>query len=299
MFIQGRHEIAHSKYCSLARVAGTLIFLFGFQYAGYSIGGVLYRAWRRGLLSATVFIDVTAVLGTLAPLLAVVIGLKIIEQRSLNKETLCSIGLVNNRWFGTFTLGIGIGMMLVAAGWGISLLRGEYHILGLYKHVDLRLFIPELIQLFLLALLGVICEELLFRGFILRTLEPVWGTGYALIFSAVAFGSYHGYYLSSDLIGRILDPVVQASVGGLLMGGAYIATRALWLPMGIHFGWNVLNALVFGSRNYGTHPMLPHTLHPTWSGLYIGLIPNVFVALLLVCYSVCLKRWRKPAIHGI
>lgn len=33
-----------------------------------------------------------------------------------------------------------------------------------------------------------------------------------------------------------------ALTGGLLMGAAYLATRSLWLPIGIHFAWNVVGA---------------------------------------------------------
>ena len=33
---------------------------------------------------------------------------------------------------------------------------------------------------------------------------------------------------------------------GLLLGAAYVLTRRLWLAIGIHFGWNFMQAGVFG-----------------------------------------------------
>jgi hypothetical protein len=43
----------------------------------------------------------------------------------------------------------------------------------------------------------------------------------------------------------VLAAVGVALEGGLLLGGAYMLTRRLWLPMGIHASWNVTQGGVF------------------------------------------------------
>ena len=55
---------------------------------------------------------------------------------------------------------------------------------------------------------------------------------------------------------------------GVLLSVAYLRTRALWLPWGIHFGWNLTLGLLFGLplsgfRNYN---LLRYTqaYGPTW-----------------------------------
>lgn len=284
---------ANVKYISLARVAVSLLFLFTFQYAGFAMDGVLYRFWRRGFLSATWLIVAAQTLGSLAAFFAVLTALRLPEQKPL-KETLSSLGFADKRYLLNFAFGAGIGLILLAASLGLLLLRGEWYILGLYNHVNLHILVPELIELLALVSLGVLCEELLFRGYILQTLEPAWGTGFALTFSAVAFGSYHGYYLSKDVMGGILAPVISALVGGFLMGGAYVAARTLWLPLGIHFAWNCTNALVFGASGYGTYSVFRHTSHFTLAGYYVCLIPNALAAIGLIYFSVRLRRWNNP-----
>jgi len=42
-----------------------------------------------------------------------------------------------------------------------------------------------------------------------------------------------------------MSSLTIAAVAGTLLGGAYMLTRSLWLPVGIHFGWNVTQGLVW------------------------------------------------------
>jgi hypothetical protein len=44
-----------------------------------------------------------------------------------------------------------------------------------------------------------------------------------------------------------------ALTGGLLLGAAYIATGRLWLPIGLHWGWDFTEDSVFGSPVSGQH----------------------------------------------
>ena len=44
------------------------------------------------------------------------------------------------------------------------------------------------------------------------------------------------------------DIVLEA---GVLLGLAYAATRSLWLPIGLHFGWNFTEGGIFGASVSG------------------------------------------------
>src|SRR6185295_2591256 len=50
---------------------------------------------------------------------------------------------------------------------------------------------PLAFDLLALAILPAICEELLFRGVMLRALLPVAGTVPALLYTSLAFGAFH------------------------------------------------------------------------------------------------------------
>jgi membrane protease YdiL (CAAX protease family) len=103
------------------------------------------------------------------------------------------------------------------------------------------------------AVLGMMCaaavtEELIFRGVLLRIVEELTGTWGALAISAVFFGGLHLLNPGATVWGG-LAIAVEA---GLMLGAAYIATRALWLPIGLHLGWNMAESGIFGSTVSGS-----------------------------------------------
>jgi uncharacterized protein len=86
-------------------------------------------------------------------------------------------------------------------------------------------------------------EEIVFRGAIFRIAEEWLGTTAALVFSALLFALAHGVNAQATPanIGAI------ALESGVLLGAAYVASRSLWFPIGIHFGWNFTEGGVFGT----------------------------------------------------
>ena len=69
----------------------------------------------------------------------------------------------------------------------------------------------------------------------------------ALGITVALFGLVHLGNPNSSLYGA-------AAIGieaGVLLGAAYVLTRRLWLVIGIHFGWNFIQAGVFGPNVSG------------------------------------------------
>ena len=90
-------------------------------------------------------------------------------------------------------------------------------------------------------------EELLFRGVIFRLTEERLGTAAALIVSSLLFGLVHAANVGAT-------PVSTAAIAleaGALLGIAYSASRSLWLPIGLHFGWNFTEGGIFGTAVSG------------------------------------------------
>lgn len=98
-----------------------------------------------------------------------------------------------------------------------------------------------------IAIASAVGEEIVFRGVVFRLLEARLGTTIALVLSAAAFGLLHagnpGATWGSTL--------AIACESGVLLGLAYAASRALWLPIGLHFGWNFTEGGVFGAAVSG------------------------------------------------
>ncbi|MFE7568438.1 CPBP family intramembrane glutamic endopeptidase [Streptomyces sp. NPDC057539] len=94
---------------------------------------------------------------------------------------------------------------------------------------------------------AAVTEELLFRGVLFRIVEEYIGTALALILTGLVFGLSHLLNPHADLWGAL---AVAIEAGGML-GAAYAATRSLWLPIGLHFGWNFAEAGIFSTEVSG------------------------------------------------
>jgi hypothetical protein len=83
-------------------------------------------------------------------------------------------------------------------------------------------------------------EELIFRAVLFRIVDQRWGTRTALAVSFVLFALAH---LPNDNISALA--VLNTAVVSLTLCAAYMLTGRVWLPIGIHFGWNFLFDGVF------------------------------------------------------
>ncbi|GAA1081251.1 MULTISPECIES: CPBP family intramembrane glutamic endopeptidase [Kitasatospora] len=102
---------------------------------------------------------------------------------------------------------------------------------------------------------AAVTEELMFRGLLFRLVERGLGTYIALALSGTVFGASHLLNKDATLLGGV---AIAIEAGGML-AAAYAATRSLWLPIGLHFGWNFAESGIFGtevSGNGDTHGLL-------------------------------------------
>jgi membrane protease YdiL (CAAX protease family) len=98
-----------------------------------------------------------------------------------------------------------------------------------------------------MAVLSGIGEELIFRGVVFRIFEEMFGSLTALIVSAVLFGFTH----LGNTHATLFSAMAIALEAGILLGVCYMAVRNLWLPIGLHFGWNFAEGGIFGAAVSG------------------------------------------------
>ncbi|NUS86641.1 MAG: CPBP family intramembrane metalloprotease [Streptomyces sp.] len=94
---------------------------------------------------------------------------------------------------------------------------------------------------------AAVTEELMFRGVLFRIVEERIGTWIALALTGVLFGLSHLLNPHASLWGAI---AIAIEAGGML-GAAYAATRNLWVPIGLHFGWNFAISAIFSTEVSG------------------------------------------------
>jgi len=151
------------------------------------------------------------------------------------------------------------------------------------------------------AIASAVGEEIVFRGVVFRRLEGALGTSIALILSAAIFGLVHAGNAGASWISTL----AIALESGVLLGIAYAATRTLWLPIGVHFGWNFTEGGIFGAAVSGGQYqglIAAPLAGPAWlTGGAFGpeaslpaLIVSLCASAALGWYAVHRPAWRPP-----
>ena len=132
-------------------------------------------------------------------------------------------------------IGIGAGLIVFSAAVAVAAVAGVYRLQG---EGDVSGLLPALVAS---ALFPAVSEEMLFRGIIFRWTEEWGGSWAGLVISSVLFGAAHAFNPGSSLIATSFIAVEA----GVLLGGAYMLTRSLWMPMGLHAAWNFTQGEIF------------------------------------------------------
>jgi membrane protease YdiL (CAAX protease family) len=160
---------------------------------------------------------------------------KLVERRKAPELSFSS-------WFSEFGLGFLISAGLVMVIVAISYFPGYLNFVGLAtnKRVALDLAVK--------FAMGAFIEELLFRLIIFKLTEELLGTWIAFVIQAVFFGFAH----QANENATVLTSISLIIVGGFFYTAAFMYTRRIWLPFGIHMAWNYFQSGIFSMPNSGT-----------------------------------------------
>jgi hypothetical protein len=139
-------------------------------------------------------------------------------------------------------LGLGAGFLVFSVAVAIAALLGVYRITG---EGNLNGLTAALIGA---AIFPAINEELLFRGILFRWIEEFGGSWMALLLTSAFFGAAH-------LMNPHASPIAAIGIAfeaGVMLGAAYMLTRSLWLPMGLHAAWNFTQGEIYDIPVSGT-----------------------------------------------
>jgi len=132
----------------------------------------------------------------------------------------------------------------------------------------------------IMALLPAVCEEILFRGFVLTGFRKQWGTTRAVVITAILFGLFH------------LSPYryIPTACLGVVIGAAVVWTGSLWAGMLAHFVANGISTVVF-HLTQESHSQIMTALD---EGDYLPLwLVALSVIMLLVSVRFLLHQYRK------
>jgi len=169
-----------------------------------------------------------------------------------------------NRWLLNLMVGLLGGSITFAIGAGVGVLFGgltfSFNSAAAPNSITMTLVIS-----FLVFAAAAAFEEALFRGYMLQTFVRSGLAWPAIILTGLAFGAVH---LNNP--GATWISSANTALAGIWFGVAYMKTRDLWFPTGLHLAWNWTQGSVFGVEVSGLTeivkaPLLRETdIGPTW-----------------------------------
>jgi membrane protease YdiL (CAAX protease family) len=210
----------------------------------------------------------------------------------LRHQSLAEVGLkINGKWFKQFSVGIGIGSLQIALIVSLISLSS-----GVQFTVNTEVLTSTLFMGFYVFLFSVLMEEILFRGFIFQRLLDGVGIWPAQISMAALFAIGH---LTNPEVNpdTLIFATLDIALGAILFGLAYIKTKSLALPVGLHLGWNWTQGNIFGFSvsGYEQSGILNPTIseQPAWiTGAGFGPEATLFAVLIDLAFIILLWRWR-------
>jgi len=149
---------------------------------------------------------------------------------------------------------------------------------------------------------GAVGEELLCRGYAFQVLMSRLGPFATVLPMGVLFGLLHLGNPNATWFG-----VANTAGFGMLFGYAYLRSRDLWLPIGLHFGWNFTLPL-FGATLSGIkiiNEVMGHRMVWTAGGMWSGgeygpeasvLTSGVLLVLFAYLWKAPIRRRHSPIV---
>ena len=179
-------------------------------------------------------------------------------------------------------VGLGAGFAIFSVAVAVAAALGVYRVTG---EGDATGLLPALIGP---AIFAAVSEELIFRGILFRWIEAFGGSWAALFLTSAFFGAAH-------LANPNASPIAAVGIAfeaGVMLGAAYMLTRSLWLPMGIHAAWNFTQGEIYDIPVSGTpvHGLLVARLSgpPLLTGNGFGLEASLIAIVIATLFGLWL-----------
>jgi len=166
-----------------------------------------------------------------------------------------SLGITPHQgWLKNFSIGslLGVASLLLAAGLTAAT-RGVSFSFDVAGAGSISRTLGTSLLVFVFA---AAAEELLFRGYPLQTLTRANLAWLGIFLTSVPFAAVH-------LNNPHAVPgftFVNTALAGVWLAVAYLRTRSLWLPLGLHWSWNWAQASLLGLPVSGIERIAPAPL---------------------------------------
>ena len=186
-------------------------------------------------------------------------------------------------------LGSGLALTIVGIQWAAGWVTVET---GAGPTSVQAVWEPSFLAGFIGIAIGSAGEELLFRGYGFQQLIRATNPWITVIGTSLLFGVVHDSNPDFSQV-ALLNTVLF----GMIFGLALVRHRTLWLPYGMHFGWNfglaAIGANLSGLRIKLTGLIVIPVGPSYWTGAAYG--PEASLLTTLAVCAAALILWKAPA----
>lgn len=176
-----------------------------------------------------------------------------------------ALGLVfHSGWLKDLLVGSSIGFVSLAIAALVAFTGGGLRF-SLSGREILLLILRSLVTSAALFILAALAEEAAFRGYPLQTLTRAGLAWLGVLLTSVPFAL--GHLQNPNVVAGFT--FVNTALAGVWLAMAYLKTRSLWFPLGVHWAWNWALGSVFGlpvsGMKLSAYPLLQAIDHgPAW-----------------------------------
>lgn len=203
-------------------------------------------------------------------------------------------------WLKDFIVGSLVGILSLLIAVAIIFLFGGYHF-SFNNAVPLSSIAKTIFISLVFFIVAAAAEEATFRGYGLQTMtrSHIGWSWFAILLLSISFAGVH---LNNPNVSPLFT-FTNTALAGIWLSVAYLKTRSLWFPLGVHWAWNWMMAAILGIPVSGITSITPAPLlkveiaGPSWlSGGNYGVEGGIActVAVLISTIAIWLLPIAKP-----
>lgn len=184
------------------------------------------------------------ILGPLIFLISTLLA-SLVMTRYVNRKPFTAIGLhIQPSMLGDFGNGFAQGLMMMTGVFVIEYSLGYAQLT--WRSLELLDLIGKLAYGLALFSLAALAEEVFFRGYLFQTLIQGMTFLPAMFAMALFFAFAHRSNPNATAFG-----LINVALAAIWLSIAYMKTRSLWLPFGLHLSWNYSQTVVYSFPTSG------------------------------------------------
>ncbi len=158
----------------------------------------------------------------------------------VDKRAVSTLGFPAHGAITDLTRGMLVGAAIFCVPIGALAAMGYAHYAPDFSHISVQALGLALFLVFV----NVVDQELIVRSYLFQELWAKYSGTAAVAVSTIVFVGLHAAAISQGMMGNLAG--LNILFATIMLGIAYLRSGALWLPIGIHFGWNGFQGPVLG-----------------------------------------------------